>query len=162
MAFFDNLSKKLSDAGQSVSQQTKNLGEINRLNNLIAENRKGISQRCFELGKAYYQAHRDEENVEYPELVGQISELLKGIEEAEETIKQLKGITKCPSCGAEVVIDLNESSQARCHWCRNMLSVNSKVSSKMLFTSDCRPAEGRLCFKPDTLEISPVNMSLYS
>ena len=34
---------------------------------------------------------------------------------------------KCTSCGAEVVIDLNESSQARCHWCRNMLSINSKV-----------------------------------
>ena len=34
---------------------------------------------------------------------------------------------KCSSCGAEVVINLNESSQARCHWCRNMLSINSKV-----------------------------------
>ncbi|MBQ7677685.1 MAG: TFIIB-type zinc ribbon-containing protein, partial [Lachnospiraceae bacterium] len=34
---------------------------------------------------------------------------------------------KCTSCGAEVVIDLNEASQARCHWCRNMLSINSKV-----------------------------------
>ncbi len=34
---------------------------------------------------------------------------------------------KCTSCGAEVVINLNESSQARCHWCRNMLSINSKV-----------------------------------
>ena len=34
---------------------------------------------------------------------------------------------KCTSCGAEVVIDLSESSQARCHWCRNMLSINSKV-----------------------------------
>ena len=34
---------------------------------------------------------------------------------------------KCSSCGAEVVVDLSESSQARCHWCRNMLSINSKV-----------------------------------
>ncbi len=34
---------------------------------------------------------------------------------------------KCTSCGAEVVINLAESSQARCHWCRNMLSINSKV-----------------------------------
>ena len=102
MAFFDNLSKKLSDAGQNVSQQTKNIGEINRLNGLIAENRKGISQRCFELGKAYYQAHSEEEDCEYAELVGQIRELLKGIEEAEESIKALKGITKCPGCGTEV------------------------------------------------------------
>ncbi len=102
MAFFDNLSKKLSDAGQNVSQQTKNIGEINRLNGLIAENRKGISQRCFELGKAYYQAHGEEEDCEYAELVGQIRELLKGIEEAEASIKTLKGITKCPGCGTEV------------------------------------------------------------
>ncbi|MBR6230001.1 MAG: TFIIB-type zinc ribbon-containing protein [Eubacterium sp.] len=34
---------------------------------------------------------------------------------------------KCTSCGAEVVINLEESTQARCHWCRNTLSVNSKV-----------------------------------
>lgn len=34
---------------------------------------------------------------------------------------------KCTSCGAEVVIDTAESTQARCHWCRNMLSINQKV-----------------------------------
>ena len=34
---------------------------------------------------------------------------------------------KCSSCGAEVVINLAESTQARCHWCRNTLSVNAKV-----------------------------------
>ena len=39
---------------------------------------------------------------------------------------------KCTSCGAEVVINLNESSQARCHWCRNMLSVNNKVPNGMV------------------------------
>ena len=39
---------------------------------------------------------------------------------------------KCTSCGAEVVVDLSESSQARCHWCRNMLSVNSKVPNGMV------------------------------
>lgn len=34
---------------------------------------------------------------------------------------------KCSSCGAEVVIDTNESAQARCHWCRNTLSVNNQI-----------------------------------
>jgi len=34
---------------------------------------------------------------------------------------------KCSSCGAEVVIDTKESTQARCHWCRNKLSVNQQV-----------------------------------
>ena len=34
---------------------------------------------------------------------------------------------KCSSCGAEVVIDTNESAQSRCHWCRNTLSLNQQV-----------------------------------
>ena len=34
---------------------------------------------------------------------------------------------KCSSCGAEVVIDTASASQARCHWCRNILSVNQQI-----------------------------------
>ncbi|MCL2426240.1 MAG: TFIIB-type zinc ribbon-containing protein [Oscillospiraceae bacterium] len=34
---------------------------------------------------------------------------------------------KCTSCGAEVVIDTNESMGARCHWCRNTLSIAEQV-----------------------------------
>jgi len=34
---------------------------------------------------------------------------------------------KCTACGAEVVIDTNNSTQARCHWCRNTLSMNQQV-----------------------------------
>lgn len=34
---------------------------------------------------------------------------------------------KCTSCGAEVVIDTESSTQARCHWCRNTLSINEQI-----------------------------------
>lgn len=34
---------------------------------------------------------------------------------------------KCNSCGAEVVIDTASSTQARCHWCRNTLSINQQI-----------------------------------
>ncbi|TQO18795.1 hypothetical protein FB472_0318 [Rhodoglobus vestalii] len=36
---------------------------------------------------------------------------------------------KCSACGAEVVIDTNHSTQARCHWCRNTLSMNQQVDN---------------------------------
>lgn len=67
------------------------------------------------------------------------------IEELETDISQLEGTImtsgtqdiaqntndvmtfKCSSCGAEVVIDTAESTQARCHWCRNTLSVNQQI-----------------------------------
>lgn len=34
---------------------------------------------------------------------------------------------KCSSCGAEVVINTAETTQARCHWCRNTLSLNQQM-----------------------------------
>lgn len=34
---------------------------------------------------------------------------------------------KCSSCGAEVVIDTTQNTQARCHWCRNTLSINEQI-----------------------------------
>lgn len=34
---------------------------------------------------------------------------------------------KCESCGAEVVIDTKTNTQARCHWCRNTLSLNNQI-----------------------------------
>lgn len=34
---------------------------------------------------------------------------------------------KCSACGAEVVVDTASAPQARCHWCRNTLSVNQQV-----------------------------------
>lgn len=34
---------------------------------------------------------------------------------------------KCQGCGAEVVIKTDESLQARCHWCRQTLSINQQI-----------------------------------
>ncbi len=34
---------------------------------------------------------------------------------------------KCESCGAEVVIDTASAHNARCHWCRNVLSINKQI-----------------------------------
>lgn len=36
---------------------------------------------------------------------------------------------KCSACGAEVVIDTDHSTQARCHWCRNTLSMNQQIAN---------------------------------
>lgn len=47
----------------------------------------------------------------------------KNIDLSQDTIITLK----CTSCGAEVVVDTNEATSARCHWCRNTLSINKQV-----------------------------------
>ncbi|WP_297081196.1 TFIIB-type zinc ribbon-containing protein [uncultured Demequina sp.] len=34
---------------------------------------------------------------------------------------------KCQGCGSEVVIDTARALEARCHWCRSILSINDKI-----------------------------------
>ena len=48
---------------------------------------------------------------------------------AQEIIADTKDMVtfKCSSCGAEVVVDTASSTQARCHWCRNTLSINEQI-----------------------------------
>lgn len=45
-----------------------------------------------------------------------------GIQESSEDVLTLK----CQACGAEVIVNTAEAMQARCHWCRNTLSVNEQ------------------------------------
>jgi len=49
-----------------------------------------------------------------------------GTQDIQENIENVVTL-KCTSCGAEVVIDTDESTQARCHWCRNTLSINQQI-----------------------------------
>lgn len=49
-----------------------------------------------------------------------------GTQDIDENSKDMVTI-KCTSCGAEVVIDTSETTQARCHWCRNYLSINDQI-----------------------------------
>ena len=51
-----------------------------------------------------------------------------GAKEIDEKATASAMITlKCPSCGAEVVIDSSAQTSARCHWCRNTLSLNEQI-----------------------------------
>lgn len=102
MAFFEQLGKKLSDAGQGVAQQTKNFAEVTRLSSAISDKEKQITQLYQSIGQAYYQSHKDDTAAEFQAETDQIKALMKEINQHQEEIKQIKGVVKCPSCGADV------------------------------------------------------------
>lgn len=102
MAFFEQLGKKLTDAGQGVAQQTKNFADVARLNSEISDKEKQIAQLYQSIGQAYYERHSDAPGPEYAKEVGEINTLFAAIAQHREEIKQIKGIVKCPSCGADV------------------------------------------------------------
>ncbi len=45
------------------------------------------------------------------------------IQESTEDVLTLK----CQACGAEVVVNTQEALHARCHWCRNTLTINAQL-----------------------------------
>ena len=102
MAFFEQLGKRLSDAGQNVAQQTKNLADVSQLNSENGEKEKQIKRLIFELGKAYYESHKRDFDAENVEIIGEINTLYREIHDNHEKIKQIKGIVKCDNCGADV------------------------------------------------------------
>ena len=51
-----------------------------------------------------------------------------GTKDIDENIDDIITL-KCSGCGAEVVINTKESTNARCHWCRSILSINSQINN---------------------------------
>ena len=45
--------------------------------------------------------------------------------------KEFKDIItlKCNGCGAEIMIDTKEKTYKRCHWCRGLLSINTRIEN---------------------------------
>lgn len=105
MAFFEQVGKRITDAGQGVAKQTKNLAEVTRLNAAISECEKNISQLYFAIGESYFGRHKDDADAEELEKLTGVKELLEKIRQYREEIKQIKGVVKCPSCGADVPLE---------------------------------------------------------
>lgn len=132
MDFFERMGKKISDAGQGVSQQAKNLMEVSQLNSSISENERKITQLYQLMGQLYYEKHKNDAAAEEKDKLDEISRLYDEIFQQKEKIKEIKGIVKCMNCGAEVV-----SNSAFCNVC------GAKMQSA--FTANTQAASGRIC-----------------
>lgn len=102
MAFFEQLGKKISSAGQGVAQQTKNFADVSKLNSAISEKERQVAQLYTQIGSQYYDRHKDDASSEFADLSNAITKLIAEIEQCRENIKIIKGVIKCPNCGAEI------------------------------------------------------------
>ena len=102
MAFFEEIGKRLTDAGQNVAKQTKNLADVTQLNSAISEREKKIAQLFSAIGQAYYEQHKNDAGAEEAEKIEEINALYAEIAQDREKIKQIKGVMKCEKCGADI------------------------------------------------------------
>ena len=105
MAFFEQLGKKISDAGQGVAKSSRNAMDIAKLNSAISDKKKQIAQGFSAIGEKYYLLHKDDVEEALAPIVGDINALYAEIHDFEEQIKTIRGVVKCPNCGADIPLN---------------------------------------------------------
>lgn len=102
MAFFDDFGKKLSQAGQSAVQKTKDMTEIAKINGAINEEEKKINNTYFQIGKLYATLHSSDYEADFEGMITYLKGAEQRIAQYKEQIQQIKRVTRCEKCGAEV------------------------------------------------------------
>lgn len=106
MAFLDNFSKKITEVSQSAVQKTKNMADIVKLTTQISEEEKKINDMYLQIGKLYVERYAmNNADMDINSCIETIKASHASIENCKKMIEDLKGVEKCPSCGAEVEND---------------------------------------------------------
>ena len=105
MAFLNDIGKKLSDAGQSTVQKTKDLADIAKLTSQISDEEKAIKANYALIGERYYEETKDHPAEPYVQYMDMITEAKNRISEYQNKMDELKGRGKCPNCGAAIAAE---------------------------------------------------------
>ncbi len=104
MEFFDKLGETLMTAGRDVSQKAKELSGAAKLNLDIKAKEDFVQKQYTEIGRQYYEAHKDDDSTEFEQFAS-IREALESIEQMRKDLLELKGAKACPQCGAKMSED---------------------------------------------------------
>lgn len=102
MAFLGDFGKKISQAGQSTLQKTKEMADVAKINMQISDEEKNINNYFLEIGKLYTEIHESDSEDVFKEMVQNILAARDKIKEYQAQIQDIKGVLRCTNCGAEV------------------------------------------------------------
>ena len=91
----------LTETGKTVSEKTKQVGNVAKLNAKIISSEHSVSDNYTILGKYYYDTYKDNPAEEVAETVNSITASLETIADMKSQILAIKGMVKCQDCGAE-------------------------------------------------------------
>lgn len=144
MAFFDELGKTLSMAGQAAVQKTKDVTETTRLNMTISEEEKNIKSLYLQIGELYTSIHGNDYESDFSALMEAVKASQDKIAECRRHIQDIKGQIPCEKCGA-----LLPSEAAFCSSCGAAVVRQTVPSANHLFCSSCgaqNDKDARFCY----------------
>lgn len=148
MAFFDDLGKKLSNAGQTAVQKTQELAAVAKLNSEISDEEKKINNTYFQIGKLYVAMHENDCESDFQGMIISLRDSTQKIAEYKQQIQNIKGVVRCEKCGAEVANNVAFCSSCGAPMPKQSVSVDNGnlvkcsncgtlVSPNMRFCTSC-------------------------
>ncbi len=105
MAFFDDISKKISEVSQSAVGKTRDTADLFKLKGEISDEEKKLTSLYAEIGKLYCTLHSEDFEPQFQGLMAGVKETINGIADRQAQIQRIKKISICSNCGAEISLE---------------------------------------------------------
>ena len=102
MDFFDKVGEAITSTSKDVVKKAKDLAETTNLNVQISSQEKIINTAYTEIGKVYYEEHKNEADELYIAQFDTIKEASDKIAQLKADLTKIKGVKFCASCGTEL------------------------------------------------------------
>jgi ribosomal protein L40E len=102
MDIFNKVGETLSSKGKDVAKKAKDLAELASLRTQITVQENSINHLFQELGKMCYEQHKAGTEEDITEKCDEIDAAKAELERLKKALMTLKGVHKCPECGATV------------------------------------------------------------
>jgi len=146
MAFFEDLSRTISDKGKEAALKAKEAAEALQIKAQIASEKGKLKELYGAVGVLYFKKHRDEEDNEFGDLFREIDNVLANVTVMEEKLQGLEGANVCPNCKKVMKKDAKF-----CCYCGTLLKTETEEEAEEEDvwedgeleeeTKDCKPAE---------------------
>ena len=134
MAFFDEMDRKLSQFGQSVSNKSREVSEGMRLSSAIKAEEEKQNNLYREVGKYYFENCAVNAEGQLKVLCDQIVASMELTSQYKQQQNVLKGMISCPNCGAQI-----PANSGFCNAC------GSKIEKQV--PPAPQPGAGKICPK---------------
>mgnify|MGYP002796599112 FL=1 len=131
MAFWDNLSQKASETTAKAMQKAKEMSDIAKLNAMISEEETKINNTYYQIGKLYVTMHSHDHEEEFVGMIATLAEAEEKVKSYRQQIQDIKGVVRCPHCGAEV-----QSGAAFCSSCGTPMTKAQPINTDDLVRCD--------------------------
>ncbi len=143
MAFFDGLSKTLSEKGKEAAHKAKVLTETVQLKGQISTEESAIQTEYQEIGRLVYERALEADAEAYAEAFAKIKASREKIAQLEDEIDRAEGVRLCAQCGAKVARDA-----AFCNSCGAKLEPIVEIPEEVVdaeAVEQSAPAAGGFC-----------------